>query len=151
MDAWLAFIESHRRLFDQLDRELRSLHDLTFDDYDVLHRLSVADGGQLRMTELADRVVMPKSRITYRVDQLESRGLIRRNPCADDRRGIAATITEDGRRLLAESASTHVAGVRRYLLDLTSDEELEVIARVLGRVRDLLSVNRASGSPEAAA
>ena len=65
--------------------------------YDVLWELEKAEGGRLRMHELAQRVVITRSNLTRLVDRLESAGLIAREPCPDDRRGAYAVLSGDGR------------------------------------------------------
>jgi DNA-binding MarR family transcriptional regulator len=70
----------------------------------------------LRMRELAERALVSKSRLTHTVDRLAARGLVRREPCPEDRRGVSAVLTANGLTLLQQAAPTHVDGVRRLLL-----------------------------------
>ena len=116
-DLWRRLLVVECKLRDCLDHELRELHGISLGDYDVLVHLAEAAGGSLRMSELADRVLLSRSGITRRLDRLITGGLVSRLPCVDDRRGALAHITDDGRFRLAEAAPTHVAGVRRYLVD----------------------------------
>ena len=67
--CWMAFLEMQKLLMETLDRELRDGAGITLDDYDVLAQLSAAPDRRLRMSELAEAVIMPKSRLTYRIDQ----------------------------------------------------------------------------------
>ena len=78
MRAWRAFVTTTVRLFEQLDRELKAEHGLTHDDYAILVNLSEAPGQRMRMTELADRVLESKSRLSHHVGRLEADGLVER-------------------------------------------------------------------------
>jgi len=116
-DLWRRLLAVECKLRERLDRDLRELHGISLGDYDVLVHLADAAGGSLRMSELADRVLLSRSGITRRLDRLVTGGLVSRLPCVDDRRGALAHITAEGRLRLREAAPTHVAGVRRYLVD----------------------------------
>jgi DNA-binding MarR family transcriptional regulator len=102
---------------ERLDRELQESHGLSLGDYDVLVHLSEAAGRSLRMSELAERLLLSRSGLTRRVDGLVRAGWVERKACPEDGRGSLAVITEQGMHLLRAAAPTHVRGVRRYLID----------------------------------
>ena len=66
------------------------------------------------------------------------RGLVARDACLSDGRGVEAVLTEQGRAALANAAPTHVAGVRRFLVDLVDDDDFEAVGRVFDAVTDHL-------------
>jgi DNA-binding MarR family transcriptional regulator len=134
--VWRRLLAVESRLRDRLDSELRSAHDVSLGDYAVLVNLSEAPGHALRMSELADRLVISRSGLTRRVDAMERRGLVQRKPCPDDGRGSMAELTPAGFDLLRQSAPTHVAGVRRYLVDVLDD--LGGLAQGLSRIEEAL-------------
>ncbi len=104
-------------MLDRLDADLRAAHGIGLADYEILVQLSEAPAHSLRMSELADRTLVSRSRLTHRVDRLTDAGLVSRAPCPTDRRGLFAVLSDDGLRLLEQAAPTHVAGVRRYVID----------------------------------
>lgn len=132
--AWRGTIAGSILLVDELDRDLRTTHDLTLADYEILVRLSEVDDDRLRMSELADAALVSRSRLTHRVNRLAERGLVAREACPDDRRGTFAVLTPLGRRLLQQAAATHVESVRRHLVDRLSDDELVQLGELLGRL-----------------
>lgn len=136
MAAWLAFIVAHARLVARLDEELSEAHGLSLGEYEVLvHLADAPDGhGARRMAELAERCLVSPSGLTRRLDRLVAAGLVCRRSCPTDGRGSLAVLTEEGSRHLAEAAPTHVAGVRRHLVDRLSRAELVMLAGALGRV-----------------
>ena len=86
------------------------------------------------MTELARSVLLSQSGVTRLVDRLEARGLVVREPCPEDRRGLLARITDDGRKRLGEARPTHLAGIRRLFVQHFDDDELRRLADVWERV-----------------
>lgn len=133
--AWRQIIAGATLLLDQLDRDLRTGHDLTLADYEILVHLSEAPDERLRMAELADAALISRSRLTHRVDRLASRGLVAREACPTDKRGMFAVLTPAGRGLIQRSAPTHVASVRRYVVDQLNESELQALASGLHTVR----------------
>lgn len=101
--------------------------------------LSEAPEGALRMSDLADGVLSSRSRLTHQIRRMEQEKMVVRSSCPDDGRGVLATITDEGRRRLAEAAPTHVDDVRNYLIDLLSADELDMLARVFARVEHTLA------------
>jgi DNA-binding MarR family transcriptional regulator len=136
MQAWIALLEVHARLFALLDEELLRAHGVSLAEYEVLVHLGDAPSGSLRMAELAERAFVSRSGLTRRVDRLQAAGLVRRRTCPTDRRGAFAQITEAGRARLAAAAPTHVEGVRRHLIDLVDRPALETLGRALRAVAD---------------
>jgi DNA-binding MarR family transcriptional regulator len=134
--AWRAFLVGTTLLMDRLDRELREQHRLSLPEYEILVRLSEADGHRLRMAVLADSVSHSRSRVTHTVSRMEATGLVARDACLSDGRGVEAVLTDEGRRALVEAAPTHVAGVRRLLVDLVDDEDFDAVGRVFDAVTD---------------
>jgi DNA-binding MarR family transcriptional regulator len=102
--------------------------------YEVLLFLADAPGGQLRMSELAEGVLLSRSGLTRLVDRLERDGLLRRERCADDARGFLATITPKGRELFDSARQTHLDGVRERFLGHLSPEEQRTLAELWERV-----------------
>lgn len=134
MRVWRAYVVGKVLLDGQLNRDLQAEHQLALADYELLLRLSEAPGGQIRMSTLAEQVASSKSRISHQIGRMEKVGLVRREECVDDRRGVFAVLTSHGQEVLHSAAPTHVRGVRNHLVDLLSDEERLVLTEVFERV-----------------
>lgn len=128
--AWRAYLESTKVLFDALDRELQRDADMPHAYYEILVRLSEAEGRALRMSELADGTFSSRSRLSHAVARLEERGWVERANCATDRRGQIATLTAAGFAVLATAAPKHVASVRSYVFDALSREQLAQLTAI---------------------
>jgi DNA-binding MarR family transcriptional regulator len=136
--SWRAYLVGTTLLMDRLDRDLRDQHQLSLPEYEILVRLSEAEGRRMRMAVLADSLSHSRSRVTHTIARLEKAGLVTRSSCVSDGRGVEASITAPGFRALQEAAPTHVAGVRQFLLDLAGDADFETVGRVFNAVTDKL-------------
>jgi DNA-binding MarR family transcriptional regulator len=128
LGAWRGFLRAHAALAKVLDAELVAAHGLSLSSYEVLLLLEGAPGGRLRMSELAQSVLLSRSGISRLADRLEADGLIERVVCETDRRGLHAVITDAGRARLREARPTHLAGVRERFLAHFSRSELDQLA-----------------------
>ena len=132
---WRAFVESSWALHTHLEAELRAATGLSRSDYHVLVTLSEAPDHRLRMGELASRMVFSPSRLTYQINSMVKRGLVRKQSCPDDGRGQEAVLTDAGLAALTAAAPLHLATVRERFIDHLDPEELEVIGRVFTKIR----------------
>ena len=138
MAAWLAFLEVSHRLDRVIEQQLRQDAGLSHAQYEILSRLESAPGGRLRMSELADVIIVSRSGLTYQVTQLERAGMVRREKDASDERGILAVLTAAGRAALLRAASGHVRVVRHYLIDALTPAQLSALAEGLAAARGRL-------------
>jgi DNA-binding MarR family transcriptional regulator len=136
LDAWRGFLRTHATLVHELDEELTARHGLPLSSYDVLVQLDAAPDGMLRMSHLADAVLLSRSGLSRLVTRLEKQGLLERLECENDARGAFAAITDAGREKLAEARATHRAGVRERFLGKLGERELRQVARVWSRLLD---------------
>jgi DNA-binding MarR family transcriptional regulator len=129
--AWQALLHAHHQVIRKLDAELREEHGLPLNAYDVLLRLARAPGRRLRMTELADRVMMSPSGLTRVVDRLVDDGLVQRDRSDQDARVMLARLTDQGRRVLRQAARTHLRGIREHFTGQLSQAQLRDVAAAL--------------------
>ena len=120
-------LRAHAGLTRELDAELTREHDLPLSSYEVLLFLADAEDGRMRMSELADSVLLSRSGLTRLVDRLERQGLLKRERCESDARGLFAEITPEGRRVFDAARQTHLDGVRKLFLSRFSRAELRAL------------------------
>jgi DNA-binding MarR family transcriptional regulator len=128
--TWRAHVVASAMLLDRLGAELEAATGLTSADYELLVQLSESEGRRMRMSNLADRSMLSRSRLSHAVGRFETRGWVRREQCADDRRGAWAVLTEEGFAVLEAAAPIHVAGVREHLFDQISTEDVADLGRI---------------------
>jgi DNA-binding MarR family transcriptional regulator len=125
--AWRAWLFSWLLLQDRLDRELTHQTGISHAYYEILVALSEAPGRQMRMSELADRCLSSRSRLSHAVSRLEERGWVRRQVCESDGRGQLAVLTDEGFAALEAAAPVHVESVRTHLFDQLSPEQVQTM------------------------
>src|SRR6266850_4962895 len=131
--AWGSLLRAHATLMRRLDTDLERETGLALADFDVLAQLAVG-GGELRMTELADRALISRSGMTRRVARLVEEGLVRRAAVAADARGVVVELTEAGMARLSETAPVHARGIRKLFVDQLDDDELTALETALDKV-----------------
>lgn len=137
--AWRAYFETTAVLTVELERLMKADSDLDFGDFNLLLVLSEARGQRLRLGELAKAVAFAPGRLTYRIDQLVTRGLVERMPCPDDRRGSEAVLTTEGHRTLRRARPVHARHVNELLLDHVTDEQAQTLLEVFAPLRSRLT------------
>src|SRR5690606_32527771 len=100
-------------------------------EYDALVQLALPAERRLRMSELAERLVISRSGVTRLVDRLEHQGLVERSPCAPDGRGAYAVLTHAGLARLRDVVPTHLRHVDEHFLSLIGPDDLVAIERVM--------------------
>jgi DNA-binding MarR family transcriptional regulator len=125
--AWRAWLYSSMLLQDRLDRDLTSETGISHAYYEILVQLSEAPGRMLRMSQLAERSLSSRSRLSHAVARLEERGWVRRQVCEEDGRGALAVLTDDGFAALEAAAPIHVESVRTHLFDQLTTEQVAAL------------------------
>lgn len=136
LTAWRTMLRAQARISRRLQADLLARHDLALGSYDVLMHLGEAPDGRLRMNDLADRVLLSRSGLTRLVDRLQREGLVVRQSCASDARGLYAVLTAAGRAVLDEATPTYRQGVRDYVLSRLDEPDLRTLGQILGRLAD---------------
>jgi DNA-binding MarR family transcriptional regulator len=122
--AWHGCLRFTNTVMRELDAALIGAHGISVKEFDVLITLYNAPAGRLRMTELAERVVLTPSGVTHLVTRLERDRLVSRVVDEEDRRSFFAEMTRDGRRRLREARPTHNEVVRAHLTSRLNAEQL---------------------------
>lgn len=140
IESWRLLLETNSHLADALDRELTAKVGLPLTWHEVLAHLSPAPDGAMRMSDLADSVLLSKSGLTRLVDRMVGAGLIERRTCDSDRRGYLAAITEQGRHSFKESMPVFAKSLTAYFARYLSESEAKTLLELLGKVRGRESV-----------
>lgn len=126
-EAWIGFLRSHAAVLRLLDAELRREAGLPLADFDVLIQLALAEGGELRMTDLARRTLVSRSGMTRRIAQLESDGLVSRCSATGDGRSVRASLTPAGEKVLRRAVPVHTRGIERHFFDRLTPEQVSAL------------------------
>lgn len=121
LEAWRGFLNAHARITRAIDTDLRAagLPDLGW--YDALWALHEAPDRRLRVSELADAVVLSPTGMSRFVDRLERDGLVRREAVPADRRALHVVLTDDGVDLLRRMWPVYSAGIAAHFVPALAD------------------------------
>jgi DNA-binding MarR family transcriptional regulator len=134
LDTWREFLHVHARLMRRMDEELQANHGLSVAEYDALLQLAAAPDRRLRMSALADRVLLSRSGITRLVDRLVASGMVERSSCSTDARGAEAVLTAGGLDRLRAASRTHLDGVDTWFLGVIDEADRIAMQRALDNV-----------------
>jgi DNA-binding MarR family transcriptional regulator len=117
LSAWRGLLEVHARVTQELDTQMQAAHGMSVSAYEVLMFLADAPQHRMRMSDIADRVLLSRSGCTRLVDRLVRQGYVSRCAADSDGRGLFAALTPAGLEKVRAARRTHRAGVRRFFLD----------------------------------
>ncbi|MFN8078458.1 MAG: MarR family transcriptional regulator [Kineosporiaceae bacterium] len=135
---WRAYLDVTRMVNERLSRQLAEDSQLSLAEYEILVQLSESPDRRLRMSELAERAVNSRSRLTHTVSRMEARGMVRREPCPEDRRGVWCLLTEGGFAVIEQAAPGHVEAVRAAVFDLLDEAETQAFGVAMIRLHEQL-------------
>ncbi len=133
LSAWVGLLRGHAALTRELNARLVTQHGLTINDFEALYHLAHSEDKVMRRVDLAERLLLTPSGVTRLLDGLERAGLVGKATCATDLRVTYAVLTDAGRERLENAAATHFAAIDA-LFDGLSEEELDTLATLLGRL-----------------
>lgn len=122
--CWQQFLMSSMGLLAALNDRLLNQHKLTLFEVELLSLLDKSETWSARMSELATGLGVLRSRVTWQIRRLEARGLVSRNPCPDDRRGVLARITPEGRARVRSALRTYAQEIRALYLDPMTRQQM---------------------------
>jgi DNA-binding MarR family transcriptional regulator len=115
VDAWRGLLVAHSRLVPAVEADLRAAGQIPLSWYDVLLELNAAPERRLRMSELGQRVVLSRTRVSRIMDELAAAGLAERQPDQADGRSSFAVLTAAGRDALRRAWPVYREAIRRHL------------------------------------
>jgi DNA-binding MarR family transcriptional regulator len=141
--TWRAYVHASTLLEDHLDRQLQRDAGMPHVYFHLLVVLSEAPRRRLRMTELAMRAKITRSRLSHAVARLEKNGWVRREDCTFDKRGQFAVLTDHGQEVLSQIAPGHVHAVRQAIFDRLSPEQRKSLGEIMGIIAEGLQPKEA--------
>ncbi|WP_295624907.1 MarR family winged helix-turn-helix transcriptional regulator [uncultured Corynebacterium sp.] len=118
---WRAMMDAAKAVERAMDTRLLTTEEISSADFSVLVSLSESDGGVVRMRELCEDLKWDRSRMSHQITRMEKRGLVTKNRCTNDSRGIDVQLTEHGREVIERAAPDHVRMIRHIVFDQLDD------------------------------
>jgi DNA-binding MarR family transcriptional regulator len=131
--AWRGLLVAHSRLVPAVEGDLRAAGQVPLSWYDVLLELNAAPGRKLRMSELGQRTVLSRTRVSRVVDELVAAGLAERQRDESDGRSSFAALTASGKDALRRAWPVYREAIHRRIGAQLSTEQCRELAVLLAR------------------
>ena len=131
LHAWMLLLAATGAVEQELRSAVKDGLDVSHDEFLVLCLLGARPAEGVRMTKIAELLGRPKTRLTYQIACLQHAGLVTRKSVCGDKRGVEVSLTEKGRRLLAESSGTLAATVKEALTRFMGTDQREALRALL--------------------
>lgn len=131
--AWARLLRAHKVLLEQVQGALAQAELPPLEWYDVLLELDLAEGKRLRLSDLGERIALSRSNVTRLCDRLENEGLLTREKCEEDRRGLFAALTPEGVALRKRMWPVYRQAIQAFFAAHLTQQEAEVLAGLLQR------------------
>ncbi len=137
-NAFLGLVRAGDNVVRSLDKSLRERSGLGLHQFEVLLFLSVfAKDRTMRMSELRRHAPLSQSRVSRVVAELESEGLVARNPDPDDSRAVLVSILNEGIESFKAAQDRHLADLDELLFERITEDEIDqlgaICEKLLGR------------------
>ncbi len=129
--AWRGLLIAHSRLVPAVEGDLRAAGQIPLSWYDVILELNAAPDRRLRMSELGQRAVLSRTRVSRVVDELAAAGLAERLPDEADGRSSFASLTPRGKDALRRAWPVYREAIRRRLGAQLAAEQCRELAALL--------------------
>ena len=134
VDAWRGLLVAHSRLVPAVEADLRTAGQVPLSWYDVLLELNAAPDRRLRMSELGQRAVLSRTRVSRVMDELAAAGLAERQPDDADARSSFAVLTAQGKDALRRAWPVYRQAIHRHLAARLTTQQCRELAALLGQV-----------------
>jgi len=134
VSAWVNLLQAHGVIGAALEARLESEAGLSLAEHEVLLRLAGADGGRLKMLQLADLLLVSRSGATRLIDRMSEAGWVTREACAGDRRVIYAVISPAGRELVTRAGPLFSEAVGEVFSAHLGDDDVAELRRILRKL-----------------
>lgn len=124
LKLWVVLARTHNAV-SQCAAEDVARHGLTLAEFAVMEALY--HKGPLLLGEVQKKILVSSGGVTYLVDRLAERGLVRRKLCPEDRRARYAELTEEGSALMDRIFPQHAEMIEDVLSVLSRDEKRQVV------------------------
>lgn len=124
LKLFVVLSKAYRSLMDQAVKDMKSygLASAEFMVLEVLYHRT-----RIPLQQIGEKILVTSGSITYNIDKLEKKGLLKRVPCSEDRRVTYAEITDAGRELFDEIFPRHVASIHDLMGGLNTGEKKQTI------------------------
>ena len=133
-NAWMSLVRAEQILIDKIEEELKSKGYPPLNWYDVLWALENSSEGRLRLNDVGNIVLLNKYNVTRLVNRLVSKGLVSKEHCSQDGRGIFACITKEGKKIRKDMWDVYRRVLKESFSSNYTEEELTQLAELMQKI-----------------
>jgi MarR family transcriptional regulator, 2-MHQ and catechol-resistance regulon repressor len=122
LKLFVVLSKAYKTIMDRAIKDMKQ-HGMSPSEFTVLEVLY--NKGRFPLQQIGDKILVTSGSVTYNIDKLEKKGLLKRVPCEEDRRVIYAEITEAGTELFDRIFPNHAKMVDTVMSSLSLNEKLE--------------------------
>jgi len=131
-EAYLNLAKTYSILADGFNRFFKE-HGLTSPQYNVL-RILRGHGTPVSVYQIGDEMITRQSDMPRLIERLETRELVTKTRCENDRRVMWVSLTKKGKSLLKKIDQPH-EGLHRHQLGHLNQEQLALLSHLLWLAR----------------
>ena len=128
--AWRGFVALRIGLVGHLARQLSQDSGITEAEFEVLVVVSEAPGQRIRSRDLGKALNWERSRLSHQITRMEERGMVAREQCENDARGVDVVLTKAGLKAIQGAAPAHLEGVRHCFIDLLTPAQMKTLSSI---------------------
>lgn len=132
LKLFVVLSKAYKSLMEAATKDIRT-YGLSASEFAIMEALY--SKGRYPIQQIGEAILLTSGSMTYNIDKLENKGLLRRVLCQEDRRVIYVEMTEDGRRLFDDIFPKHTVYMHNAMSGLSSEQKLEAIRllKMLGK------------------
>ncbi|MBC7589531.1 MAG: MarR family transcriptional regulator [Salinibacterium sp.] len=138
-ELWRSFLVMRRQLDLTLERRLQADAGISTADFEILDSLIDDPTNRLRAGQIGDIIGWEKSRVSHQITRMQRRGLVRREECGDDARGVWIVLTAEGSRAVLAATRDRDSALREYVFNVLSDDEKSTLNSISHKVLDIIN------------
>lgn len=140
---WRQMLAATRKIDRCIDETLQLDNELSTSEFSVLVTLSETEEPGLRLRDLCVQLDWDRSRTSHQITRMEKRGLVTKEKCVGDARGVIVVLTPEGEKRLKAAAPEHVESVRRLIFDHLTEEQAAVLGEFM---KNIMAVDNVPGA-----
>jgi len=120
LKLFVVLSKAYKHITDQAVKDMKryNLSPAEFTALEVLYHK-----GKMPLQLIGEKILVTSGSVTYNIDKLEKKGLLKRVPCENDRRVTYAEMTEEGRELFDRIFPQHSAMIHSLMGGLSTAEK----------------------------
>jgi MarR family transcriptional regulator, 2-MHQ and catechol-resistance regulon repressor len=130
LKAFVVLVKASKALQERMMQDIKN-YGMKTSEFTILETLY--HKGKQTVREISESVLIKTGSITYVIDKLEQKGLLKRQHCQEDRRVVYIDITNEGKKLMDEIFPKH----QKIMEDLfagISDQQKQTVINILKTV-----------------